>query len=41
MRREDKVWVPGADDVLRPGDTVLLIGRQGEHKVLQKLLVGR
>lgn len=41
IRREEDVWVPGAEDVFKPGDTLLLIGRSGQHKELQRLLIGR
>lgn len=40
IRREDEVWVPGAKDVVKPDDTLLLIGGSGRHQELQKLLVG-
>ena len=41
LKREDNVWVPGADDILKPGDTLLLIGPRSSQKELQKILVGR
>ena len=41
IRRDDDVWVPGANDVFKAGDTLLLIGRQGQQKELQRLLIGR
>ena len=41
IRRGDDVWVPGASDVFKPDDMVLLIGRHGQHKELQTLLIDR
>ena len=38
IRRGDKAWVPGADDILQPNDIALLIGRHGMEKELKKLL---
>jgi trk system potassium uptake protein TrkA len=40
IRRRERAWVPGADDVLEPEDLVLLVGRHGMEKELRKLLVG-
>jgi trk system potassium uptake protein TrkA len=37
IRRGDKAWVPGADDMLEVGDTALLIGKRGAEKQLKKL----
>ena len=41
IRRADDVWVPGADDSLHSGDTILVIGRHGKEKDLQRLLQGK
>lgn len=35
IRRDEKVWVPGADDVVLGGDSMLLIGRPSEQKALK------
>jgi trk system potassium uptake protein TrkA len=35
---EGEVTVPGADDRIAPGQTILIIGRHGEEKKLRKLL---
>ena len=40
IRRDEDVWVPGANDTIKPGDTLLLIGRQGQQKELRRLLIG-
>jgi trk system potassium uptake protein TrkA len=37
IRRGDKAWVPGAQDMLEVGDTALLIGKHGTEKQLKKL----
>ena len=41
IRRSDKAWVPGADDMLEVGDTALLIGKRGAEKQLKKLFAAR
>ena len=41
IRRANDVWVPGADDSLLNGDTILVIGRHGKEKDLQRLLQGK
>ena len=41
IRRDDRVWVPEADDVIRAGDTVLVIGRTGREKDLKMLFIGK
>ncbi len=40
VKRGDEVWVPGADDVVKAGDSLLLIGRSGRQQVLHTLFVG-
>jgi len=40
IRRDEMVWVPGADDVIEPGDIVLVIGRHGAEKTLKQMLRG-
>ena len=40
IRRDEKAWVPGAEDVLQEGDMALLIGRRGQQEKLRSLLVG-
>lgn len=40
IRREGDVWVPGGADVIRPGDSIMIIGRAGEEKQLRKVLSG-
>ncbi len=40
VRRGERAWVPGADDVLDVGDTALLVGKHGMQKQLEKLFVG-
>ena len=37
LRRGERSWVPNADDVIEPGDTALVIGREGMEKELKKL----
>ncbi len=37
IRRDKRVWVPLADDSVQPGDTVLVIGKQGKEKRLRQL----
>ena len=37
IRRGDRAWVPGAEDKVESGDTVLVIGRAGMEKQLRKL----
>lgn len=37
IRRGQRAWVPGADDVVETGDTVLVIGLHGMEKQLKKL----
>lgn len=39
IRREDDVWVPGADDVIQAADTVLLIGRKGDLSKIESLFL--
>lgn len=41
IRRDDAVWVPGADDVIQAGDTVLLIGRSDRQDTLEALFLGK
>ncbi len=41
IRRNDEVWVPGADDVVQGGDIVLLIGKHGEEQQLEELFLGK
>jgi trk system potassium uptake protein TrkA len=38
IRRDENVWVPGADDALQEGDIVLVIGRHGMEKPLKQML---
>ncbi|MBK7403856.1 MAG: Trk system potassium transporter TrkA [Phycisphaerales bacterium] len=40
VRREGAVWVPGAGDVIRAGDSMMIIGRAGQEKHLRKALRG-
>ena len=40
IRRGGDVWVPGAQDVLKPGDSVMIIGRAGQEKAIRKALQG-
>lgn len=40
-RGEQEVWVPGAEDVIRPGDTVLVTGRHGQESVLRRIFRSR
>ena len=40
IRREGDVWVPGATDVIRAGDSIMIIGRAGQEKHLRKALRG-
>ncbi len=40
IRREGDVWVPGAGDVIRPGDSIMVIGRTGREKDIRKALHG-
>ncbi len=40
LRRDDRAWVPAADDVLNPGDQAMLIGRRGQQDKLVPLLIG-
>ena len=37
IHREDQVKVPGAEDIIHFGDTVLLIGPGGIERELKKL----
>ena len=37
IRRGDRAWVPGAEDKVEAGDTVLVIGRTGMEKQLKTL----
>jgi trk system potassium uptake protein TrkA len=37
IRRGEKAWVPGAEDMLEVGDTALLIGKHGTERQLKKL----
>ncbi len=39
IRRGEDVWVPGAKDVMQPGDAVLVIGRHGTQEGLRALLL--
>ena len=38
IQRGEDVYVPGAEDTLEPGDTVLMIGKHGLESKLKKLL---
>ena len=40
-RRQDKVYVPGADDHVLDGDVMLVIGPPGVSVALRKLFVGK
>jgi len=40
IRRGKEIWVPGADDTIDTGDTVLVIGRQGRERKLRGLFAG-
>lgn len=40
IRRDGDVWVPGARDVLRADDSIMVIGRAGQEKELRKALRG-
>jgi len=40
IRRGKEIWVPGADDTIDAGDTVLVIGRQGRERKLRGLFAG-
>lgn len=40
IRREGDVWVPGARDVIKAGDSIMVIGRAGQEKELRKALRG-
>jgi trk system potassium uptake protein TrkA len=40
IRRDGDVWVPGASDVIRAGDSIMVIGRAGQEKELRKALRG-
>ncbi|MHC4218790.1 MAG: Trk system potassium transporter TrkA [Planctomycetota bacterium] len=37
IRRGEKAWVPGAEDMVEVGDTALLVGKRGAEKQLKKL----
>jgi len=39
IRRGDRAWVPGAEDSIEVGDSVLLVGRHGTEKQLRKLFL--
>jgi trk system potassium uptake protein TrkA len=41
VERNNAVKVPGADDTIEPGDTVLVIGRSGEEAKLKRLFSGK
>lgn len=38
IQRGDEAYVPGADDVIEAGDTLLVIGRHGRQDTLKKLM---
>lgn len=40
MRRGGEVWVPGARDVIRPGDSLMVIGRAGKEREIRRSLHG-
>ncbi|MFG0259392.1 MAG: Trk system potassium transporter TrkA [Phycisphaerales bacterium JB041] len=40
IRRSGDVWVPGAQDAIRPGDSIMVIGRAGHETELRKALRG-
>jgi trk system potassium uptake protein TrkA len=40
IRRGGEVWVPGAKDVIRPGDSIMVIGRAGREKEIRGALHG-
>lgn len=37
IRRGDEVWVPGAEDVVKPGDIALVTGRNGAEATLRRI----
>ncbi len=41
IRRDGLVWVPAADDVIEPHDTLLVIGKHGSEKSLQRIVLGK
>jgi trk system potassium uptake protein TrkA len=41
IRRDEDVWVPGADDTMQPGDAALIIGRRGKQDQLERLFISR
>jgi len=41
IRREGDVWVPGATDSIKPGDSIMVIGRAGHETELRKALRGK
>ncbi|MFG0242572.1 MAG: Trk system potassium transporter TrkA [Phycisphaerales bacterium JB054] len=40
IRRGGDVWVPGAQDSIKPGDSIMVIGRAGHETELRKALRG-
>jgi len=41
IQRETNTFVPGADDVIEPGDTVLVVGKHGKDDILHKLFAAK
>jgi len=41
IRRDDRVYVPGAEDQVLPGDTLLVIAPRGIHDQLRKVFVAK